>query len=166
MLDSEFMPKLGDFGVAKAKEHQKAMTTNDIYRVGTRGYMAPEAALLGRNDVKTDVHAFGVLVLETACGKRALDFRQAVKQWILVDWVLGCLRQGNLLSAADSRFRGAYNESEMRGILQLGLYCTNVELGACPSMRHIIDYMFWDASIDFNVEGINPDLSQAPFRTV
>ncbi|KAJ6749698.1 hypothetical protein OIU85_000343 [Salix viminalis] len=37
---------------------------------GTPGYMAPESILTGRATAETDVYAFGVLVLEVACGRK------------------------------------------------------------------------------------------------
>lgn len=52
-------------GIAQALDYH---STKEI--AGTIGYMAPESFHIGRATVETDVFAFGVLVLEVACGRK------------------------------------------------------------------------------------------------
>lgn len=53
--------------------------------VGTLGYLAPEYAECGKASTKTDVHAFGVVVLQLITGMRTTDRRLGGKS--LVGWV-------------------------------------------------------------------------------
>jgi Protein tyrosine and serine/threonine kinase len=56
-----------------------------------RGYLAPEYAMRGHLTEKTDVFAFGVLVLEVVSGRPNADSNQEPDQVYLLDWVLTIL---------------------------------------------------------------------------
>ncbi|KAG5252770.1 L-type lectin-domain containing receptor kinase [Salix suchowensis] len=62
--------QLGDFGLARTiiRNEQTHHSTKEL--AGTPGYMASESILTGRATTETDVYAFGVLVLEVACGRK------------------------------------------------------------------------------------------------
>lgn len=53
--------------------------------VGTIGYLAPEYAESGKLSTKTDVYAFGVVLLQLITGMRTADKRLGEKS--LVGWV-------------------------------------------------------------------------------
>ncbi|XP_057795161.1 receptor-like serine/threonine-protein kinase SD1-7 [Salvia miltiorrhiza] len=62
-------PKISDFGMARifgGKDSQ----ANTKRIVGTYGYMSPEYAMEGVFSMKSDVFAFGVLMLEIISGKK------------------------------------------------------------------------------------------------
>ncbi|KAG4995892.1 hypothetical protein JHK85_027331 [Glycine max] len=79
-----------DFGLAKWLPENWTHHTVSKFE-GTFGYLAPEYLLHGIVDEKTDVFAFGVLLLELVSGRRALDYSQQS----LVLWVVQLLN-GNL----------------------------------------------------------------------
>ncbi|BBN10735.1 protein MpRLK-Pelle_L-LEC21 [Marchantia polymorpha subsp. ruderalis] len=145
LLDSLFEAKLGDFGLAVTGEHQKLLSSTKV--VGTEGYLAPEAAILGKYTAKSDVYAFGIVLLETATGRRAIDTRFPENEMILVKWVWRCFREGDLLRAADPLLAGKFRVSEMRQMLLLGLLCANPDSNARPSSRQIIQRLFGEAPI-------------------
>ncbi|XWS19574.1 hypothetical protein CRYUN_Cryun31cG0027300 [Craigia yunnanensis] len=67
LLDKDFNPKIGDFGLAKLFPDDITHISTRI--AGTTGYLAPEYALGGQLTMKADVYSFGVLVLEIISGR-------------------------------------------------------------------------------------------------
>jgi serine/threonine protein kinase len=50
---------------------------------GTFGYLAPEVFMHGIVDEKTDIYAFGVLLLEIVTGRRPVDSsKQNILLWV------------------------------------------------------------------------------------
>ena len=71
-------PKIIDFGIAKALEpwsEAAAAATSTRMRVGSPGYMSPEAAAEGGSgiDTRSDVYSLGVLLYELLAGIRPFD---------------------------------------------------------------------------------------------
>lgn len=70
LLDTEMNARLGDFGLARLHNH--GTDAHTAHLAGAWGYIAPELARLGRATKATDVFAFGVFMLEVACGRRPI----------------------------------------------------------------------------------------------
>ncbi|KAI7732143.1 hypothetical protein M8C21_014274 [Ambrosia artemisiifolia] len=96
LLTKDFEPQICDFGLAKwLPEHWTHHTVSRFE--GTFGYLAPEYLMHGIVDEKTDVFAFGVLLLELISGRRALDYSQQS----LVLWAKPLLRKNNVRELVD-----------------------------------------------------------------
>lgn len=66
LLESEFEPRLSDFGTAKLLDPD---SSNWTAVAGSYGYMAPELALTMKVTEKSDVYSFGVVAMEVMMGK-------------------------------------------------------------------------------------------------
>ncbi|XP_064983949.1 L-type lectin-domain containing receptor kinase S.4-like [Musa acuminata AAA Group] len=87
LLDAEFNPRLGDFGLAKLHDHRANPSTTRA--VGTLGYLAPELTRTGKATTSSDVYAFGALVLEVVCGRRPVEPKALPEELVLVCWADG-----------------------------------------------------------------------------
>ncbi|XP_021603679.1 L-type lectin-domain containing receptor kinase SIT2 [Manihot esculenta] len=139
MLDAELNGRLGDFGLAKFYDHGSIPQTTRV--VGTVGYLAPEVSRTGRVTTSSDVFAFGILMLEVACGRRPIEPERPPQEALLLDWVLECWKRGAILETSDPRLEGRYMAEEMEMILKLGLLCTHVTPAARPIMRQVMQYL-------------------------
>ncbi|XP_058099364.1 L-type lectin-domain containing receptor kinase IV.1-like [Magnolia sinica] len=145
LLDSEMNGRLGDFGLARLYDHGTDPQTSHV--VGTFGYLAPELTRIGKATRSTDVFAFGVFMLEVACGRRPIDLRLSAYEGILVEWVSECWRRGTILDAADQKLGHDYEVEEMELVLKLGLLCSHPLSSARPSMRQVMQYLDHDAPL-------------------
>lgn len=140
LLDANFNPKLGDFGLARLMEHDKSPVST--LTAGTMGYLAPEYLQYGIATEKTDVFSYGVVVLEVACGRQPIE-REANDQKMvnLVDWVWGLHSEGRLIEAADQRLKGEFDEEQMKKLLLVGLSCANPDCLERPNMRRVLQIL-------------------------
>ncbi|KAK3415755.1 hypothetical protein EUGRSUZ_H01505 [Eucalyptus grandis] len=141
LLDTEFNGRLGDFGLARLHDHGTDPQTTHV--AGTIGYLAPEHMRTGKATRSTDVFAFGVFLLEVACGRRPIK-RGDTEDVILVDWVFSCWDRGAILEARDPKLGLEFVEEEMELVLKLGLMCSHANPLMRPSMRQVLQYLEGD----------------------
>ncbi|XP_048325071.2 L-type lectin-domain containing receptor kinase SIT1-like [Ziziphus jujuba] len=145
LLDADFNGRLGDFGLARLYDHGTHLQTTHV--VGTVGYLAPELTKTGKASTRTDVFAFGALMLEVACGKRPIVLQGLLEEVILVDLVMDCWKRGAILDASDPKLDGNYSAEEMELVLKLGLFCSQSMPAMRPSMRQVMQYLDGSASL-------------------
>ena len=138
MLDAEFNGRLGDFGMARFHEHGGNAATTAA--VGTVGYMAPELVTTGAS-TGTDVYAFGVFMLEVACGRRPVEPQLQVERRHMIKWVCECWKKDALLDATDPRLGGEFIAEEVEMVMKLGLLCSNIVPESRPTMEQVVLYL-------------------------
>ncbi|CAI8617993.1 unnamed protein product [Vicia faba] len=104
MLDSNFNTKLGDFGLARLMDHEKGSETTVV--AGTSGYLAPEYMDTGKARKESDIFSFGIVLLEIACGKKAILHQELEGEVPLVEWVWELYGLRNLTVAVDPKLCG------------------------------------------------------------
>ncbi|KAG7011204.1 Receptor-like cytosolic serine/threonine-protein kinase RBK2, partial [Cucurbita argyrosperma subsp. argyrosperma] len=117
LLTEDFEPQICDFGLAKWLPKQWTHHIVSKFE-GTFGYLPPEYLSHGIVDEKTDVFAFGVLLLELVTGRRALDYCQQS----LVLWAKPLLKKNNVRELVDP-FITNYNSRQMNLVLLAASLC-------------------------------------------
>ncbi|XP_027922065.1 L-type lectin-domain containing receptor kinase IX.1-like [Vigna unguiculata] len=145
MLDSNFNTKLGDFGLARLMDHGTGSKTTGL--AGTIGYLPPEATTRGKASRESDVFSFGVVALEIACGRKAIESNMKEEQIYLVDWVLELHSIGEVLKASDPSLYGHFDEKEMETLMIVGLWCTHTEYLQRPTIRQVVQMLNFEAPL-------------------
>ncbi|XP_074330940.1 L-type lectin-domain containing receptor kinase IX.1-like [Apium graveolens] len=145
MLDSNFITKLGDFGLARLVDHEKGGQTTAL--AGTMGYMAPECITTGKASKESDVYSFGIVALEIACGRKVIEPNFDDSQMRLLQSVWSLYGTGELLQAADPKLCGDYDEQEMERLMIVGLWCAHPDKTFRPSIRQAIHVLNLEAPL-------------------
>ncbi|KAK1365498.1 Receptor ser thr protein kinase [Heracleum sosnowskyi] len=138
LLDENFHPKIGDFGLAKLFPDNVTHISTRV--AGTVGYLAPEYALLGQLTKKADVYSFGVLLLEIISGKSSSMAAFGEDLLVLVEWAWQLKEQERLLDLVDPELT-EYPARDMLRFIKVGLFCTQAASKQRPTMKQVQDML-------------------------
>ncbi|EPS67683.1 hypothetical protein M569_07089, partial [Genlisea aurea] len=93
LLSSKKIPKLCDFGLASWTPAPSVPFLCKTVK-GTFGYLAPEYFQHGKVSDKTDVYAFGVVLLELITGRKPIETSRGPGEENLVSWAKPFLYEG------------------------------------------------------------------------
>ncbi|KAF7046536.1 hypothetical protein CFC21_055561 [Triticum aestivum] len=144
MPDASLGAKLGNFGHAKLLDHGISLPT--VVLAGTMGYMDPEYTASGRASTASDVHSFGIVLLEMCCGRRPRDdsVKPSLLEWV---WNLYLYGRGAALEAADKRLDGDLDQAQMQRMLVVGLWCAHPHRGVRPSIKQALGVLQFEAPL-------------------
>ncbi|KAL3728209.1 hypothetical protein ACJRO7_032884 [Eucalyptus globulus] len=132
LLAEDFEPQICDFGLAKWLPKQ--WTHHNVSKFeGTFGYFAPEYFMHGIVDEKTDVYAFGVLLLELITGQKALDHLGKS----LVLWAKPLLNDNVIKDLVDPSLGDDYNADEMDCVIMTASLCIEQSPILRPRMNQV-----------------------------
>ncbi|KAF8409295.1 hypothetical protein HHK36_005369 [Tetracentron sinense] len=169
LLDNDFVPKIGDFGLAK-------LFPENITHISTRvagttrlaipvefskldipeascGYLAPEYVLGGQLTKKADVYSFGVLILEIVSGRSSVKATWGGMEKLLLEWTWQLYEEGKLLELVDTELE-EYPEEEVLRYIRVALFCTQAAASRRPSMIQVVDML--SRHIQLNEKQLTP----------
>ncbi|CAA0381394.1 unnamed protein product [Arabidopsis thaliana] len=136
LLTEDFQPQICDFGLAKWLPKQ--LTHHNVSKFeGTFGYFAPEYFMHGIVDEKTDVFAFGVLLLELITGHPALD----ESQQSLVLWAKPLLERKAIKELVDPSLGDEYNREELIRLTSTASLCIDQSSLLRPRMSQVVELL-------------------------
>ncbi|VAH02954.1 unnamed protein product [Triticum turgidum subsp. durum] len=146
LLDEHFQAIVSDFGLAKLLGQGQSHVFTAIR--GTFGRIAPEYLLTGESSDKTDVFAYGLLLIELMTGRKRLDVNpDEFEKGGVVDWARQLLNDGLLSSFVDERLKYNYNYAEAEEMVQLALLCTMYRAAHRPRMSEVVRMLEGDGSV-------------------
>ncbi|KAJ6771060.1 RECEPTOR-LIKE CYTOSOLIC SERINE/THREONINE-PROTEIN KINASE RBK2 ISOFORM X1 [Salix koriyanagi] len=141
LLTEDLEPQISDFGLAKwLPEEWSHHTVSKIE--GTFGYLPPEFFMHGIVDEKTDVYAYGVLLLELITGRQALDSSQQS----LVMWAKPLLQNNSTKELVDPILADAYNSEQMDRLACTASMCIHQSPSERPQMSQVVRVLQGDES--------------------
>ncbi|KAA8542502.1 hypothetical protein F0562_023654 [Nyssa sinensis] len=138
LLDKDGKARVTDFGLARVVDAGGSHVSTMV--AGTIGYVAPEYGQTWQATTKGDVYSFGVLAMELATARRAVDGGEEC----LVEWarrVMGNGRQGFSRAIIPVAVLGsglAEGAEEMCELLRIGIRCTAEAPQARPNMKEVL----------------------------
>ncbi|XP_077236719.1 putative receptor-like protein kinase At1g80640 [Tasmannia lanceolata] len=132
LLDSNFNAKLSDFGLAVTAGSQ---SKSNIKLSGTLGYVAPEYLLDGKLTEKSDVYAFGVILLELLMGRKPVEKMTSTQCQSIVTWAMPQLTdRSKLPNIVDPVIRNKMDLKHLFQVAAVAVLCVQPE----PSYRPLI----------------------------
>ncbi|XP_065856672.1 protein STRUBBELIG-RECEPTOR FAMILY 2 isoform X1 [Euphorbia lathyris] len=142
LLDEEFKPRLCDCGISILRP----LTSNSIklkaseIAIGDTGYIAPEHGEPGTDNTKTDIYAYGVLLLELLTGRRPFDSSRSRDEQSLVKWASSRLHDSAYLSQmVDPSIRRSLSPKVLSRFADVVSLCIQPEMLFRPPMSEIIE---------------------------
>ncbi|KAL2346676.1 hypothetical protein Fmac_000676 [Flemingia macrophylla] len=132
LLDANFNAKLSDFGLAITDGSQ---SKKNIKLSGTLGYVAPEYLLDGKLSDKSDVYAFGVVLLELLLGRKPVEKLAPAQCQSIVTWAMPQLTdRSKLPNIVDPVIKHTMDPKHLYQVAAVAVLCVQPE----PSYRPLI----------------------------
>ncbi|KEH18194.1 tyrosine kinase [Medicago truncatula] len=125
LLDKDFNPLIRNAGLPKLLADDVVFSALKVS--AAMGYLAPEYITMGRFTEKSDIYAFGVIVLQVLSGKTAIggSIRTAFQSFKFDDCI-------------DTNLKGRYSNSEASILTKLGMQCIHESPDERPNMVDVI----------------------------
>ncbi|DBA97305.1 TPA: hypothetical protein ACH3X1_015045 [Trebouxia sp. C0004] len=148
LIDGAGQARICDFGLARHKmllysQAPPGPPPGGIM-TGTFGYMAPEYATSGQTTDKSDVYAFGVVVLEMMTGMQAVDARrptgcEALPQLLQPALQAVQLMQGNLDPALNRH--ASLPPAQLAALCEVAASCLELQPTDRPTAARLVTYL-------------------------
>ncbi|ONK58815.1 uncharacterized protein A4U43_C08F30 [Asparagus officinalis] len=139
LLDSDFRPKVADFGFAKLIPDGVSHLTTKVK--GTLGYLAPEYAMWGKVSESCDVYSFGILLLEMISGRKPIEklpggIKRDITQWV-TPWVESRMWD----KIVDPRLGDNYDRLQAKNVVMVAVRCTDGNPDIRPTMNEVVEFL-------------------------
>ncbi|XP_052189666.1 serine/threonine-protein kinase CDG1-like isoform X3 [Diospyros lotus] len=135
LLTHDFVPMLGDFGLAKWKTNDVPIRTRIL---GTFGYLAPEYAENGIVSPQTDVYSYGIVLIQLISGRRVVDSKREDQKQSLRQWAEPLIERLALHQLVDPRIGDSYDTYELYLMAKTAYLCVQSNPELRPSMGEVV----------------------------
>ncbi|KAG8386956.1 hypothetical protein BUALT_Bualt03G0202600 [Buddleja alternifolia] len=140
LLDSEFCPKVADFGLAKlvGRDFSRVLTTMR----GTRGYLAPEWISGVAITAKADVYSYGMVLFELVSGRRNSENSEDGKVKFFPSWAASVtIDGGDVLELLDPILDRSADVEEVLKICKVACWCIQDDENIRPSIGQVVQIL-------------------------
>jgi len=152
LLDSNYHPKVADFGLSKLQNRGDLNNSSFSRMRGTRGYMAPEWVFNLPITSKVDVYSYGIVVLEMVTGKSTIMGVHTIVAGVeaehtrLVTWVREAKNREATTTTTtswiediiDPTKEGIWDMGKVKILVEVALQCVEEDKDARPTMSQVV----------------------------
>ncbi|KAM3758154.1 hypothetical protein ACB098_01G021300 [Castanea mollissima] len=152
LLDSNYHPKVADFGLSKLQNKGDLNNPSFSRMRGTPGYMAPEWVFNLPITAKVDVYSYGIVVLEMVTGKSTIMGVHTIgvgveaKNTRLVTWVREAKNREATTTTTtswiediiDLTMEGIWDMGKVKILVEVALKCVEEDKDARPTMSQVV----------------------------
>eukprot|EP00271_Cylindrocystis_brebissonii_P015344 TRINITY_DN3793_c0_g2_i1.p1 TRINITY_DN3793_c0_g2~~TRINITY_DN3793_c0_g2_i1.p1 ORF type:complete len:523 (-),score=89.03 TRINITY_DN3793_c0_g2_i1:293-1861(-) len=141
LLTWDYEAKLADFGLARQMDDEKTHVSTAI--MGTLGYLDPCYAQTGQLTKRSDVYAYGVVILELISGKKAMGMNEQGRPVTLVSWAKPFFdaRKSEVGMIADRRLTDPFPLHVTERLTEVASMCLQFEARSRPDMSAVVDLL-------------------------
>ncbi|XP_010061710.1 putative receptor protein kinase ZmPK1 [Eucalyptus grandis] len=158
LLDSNYQPKVADFGLSKLLNREGLKNTSFSSIRGTRGYMAPEWVYNMPITSKVDVYSYGIVLLEMLTGGNPVAghaIRGEIKgdnktftSWVREKMKPGLPMETWIREIVDPTVKEPYDIKKMEVLVAVALQCVEEDRDARPTMSQVVEMLLRHESED------------------
>lgn len=146
LLDSDYTPKVSDFGMAKllGRDFSRVLATMR----GTWGYVAPEWISGVAITTKADVYSYGMTLIELIGGRRNVEAPPSAsggregsatpERWFFPPWAARQIIEGNMAAVIDRRLGNGYDAEEAWRVALVAVWCIQDDEAIRPTMGMVV----------------------------
>ncbi|XP_076918245.1 wall-associated receptor kinase-like 1 [Bidens hawaiensis] len=135
LLDDNWASKVSDFGLSTVSPKNQPSTYVSTLVKGTFGYIDPNYFATGKLTRKSDVYAFGVVLLEVLCRKRAVDDSLDCG---IATWAQDSIKAGRLKGIVDTNIRREISTKCLKQFAQIAERCLENNPKSRPNMAEVV----------------------------
>ncbi|KAI5671541.1 hypothetical protein M9H77_11905 [Catharanthus roseus] len=146
LLNEDFRPCISDCGLSVLRP----LTSNRVklkaseMAIADSGYIAPEHFQTGTSNIKADIYAFGVLLLELLTGKQPFDSSRPAEEQYLAKWASCRLHDREfLVNMVDPAIEGMISVKDLSRFADIISLCVQPEKEFRPPMADIVKSLMY-----------------------
>ncbi|KAI3463885.1 hypothetical protein Pfo_020548 [Paulownia fortunei] len=156
LLDEYFVAKISDFGLAKVGKTKLLQSSVSTNVKGTFGYLDPDYFLTRKLRKKTDVYAFGVVLLEVICGRPAVGLGLPENERSLTIWARDYIHKGEIDHIVAPNLRGQISADCLKFFVQISEKCLHNDPRKRPTMAHLVAQLEFALDQHQNTKSLMP----------
>ncbi|XP_027155604.1 receptor-like protein kinase FERONIA [Coffea eugenioides] len=137
LLDENFVAKISDFGLSKLEKTSQSKSYVSTRVKGTLGYLDPYYFRTHQLTRKSDVFAFGIVLLVVLCGRPAMD-TENLEQRSLLSCFQECISKGEIDEIIDRFLQGKVSPKSLKIFVKSIQNCLHNDPKERPTMAQVV----------------------------